>query len=61
MRGELDDATYQRLLRTLLILTGPEALMVLTDVVGLSRAQAGETLRWAARTLTGSAGGTAAP
>ncbi len=61
VRGELDDATYERLLQALVILTSPEAMMVLTDVLGMSPAQTGETVRWAARTLTGSAGRNAAP
>ena len=53
LRAELDGATYDRLLQSLAVLTSFEAVMVLTDVLGVSTEDAAETIRWATRSLTG--------
>jgi AcrR family transcriptional regulator len=51
-RGLLDAETHERLLRSLMVLTSGEAMIVLTDTLGLSRETAADTLRWAMRTMT---------
>lgn len=51
-RGLLDAEAHERLLRSLVVLTSGEAMIVLTDTLGLSRETAADTLRWAIRTMT---------
>ncbi|AXT85440.1 TetR family transcriptional regulator [Aeromicrobium sp. A1-2] len=51
VRTQLTDAGVQSLARAIRSATGIEALVWLTDVGGLSRAEAATQMRWAARAL----------
>lgn len=51
VRERLDDATYRRLFGALTLYVGPEPIAVMQTVSGLPRAEAIDTLAWAASTL----------
>lgn len=51
LRGRLTDAGLHRLVLAIRSATGIEALVWLTDIGGLSRAEAAELMRWSARGL----------
>ncbi len=51
LRDRVDDAAWDRLITTLCVLSGPEAMAVLRDVCQLDAEPGRETLRWAAQTL----------
>lgn len=51
VRGQLDGETYDRLSSALTLLIGSDPLVCLTDVAGLDRTRAIDTLEWAARAL----------
>ena len=55
LQGELSDLQLHRLVLAIRSVIGIEALAWLTDVGGLSRAEAVELMRWAARSLLGAA------
>ncbi len=51
LKEQLDNASFRRLMMTLSILLGIEALVVLKDIWGLSGAEAKEVMRWASQIL----------
>ena len=51
LHGELEDAQLDRLVLAIRSATGIEALVWLTDVAGLSRAEAQDLMCWSARAL----------
>ena len=51
LRGRLDDDQLRRLVFAIRSATGIEALVWLTDIAGLSRADAVELMRWSARAM----------
>jgi AcrR family transcriptional regulator len=51
LRGDLPSADVRRLALAIRAVAGIEALVWLTDVAGLSRAEAVELMRWSARAL----------
>jgi AcrR family transcriptional regulator len=55
LRGELDDGQIDRLATAIRATTGIEALVWLTDVAGLSTAEAQELMCWSARSLLAAA------
>lgn len=57
LRAELGDAAVHRLALAIRSATGIEALVWLTDVAGLSRDAAADTMRWSARAMLGAAVG----
>ena len=55
LRGRMPDADIRRLALAVRCVVGIEPLVWLTDVAGLSREEAKETMRWSARALLRSA------
>jgi AcrR family transcriptional regulator len=55
LRGELSDVQLHQLILSIRAVIGIEALAWLTDVGGLSRAEAVELMRWSARSLLAAA------
>ena len=55
LHGELSAAEVHRLVMAIRATIGIEALVWLTDVAGLSRAEAGDLMAWSARALLHSA------
>jgi AcrR family transcriptional regulator len=55
LHGELSDLQFHHLVLAIRSVIGIEALAWLTDVGGLSRAEAVELMRWSARSLLGAA------
>jgi len=55
LRGQLDDATFERLVSALAMVVGWEALIVLQDVRGLAHDDQLATTLWAARALVDAA------
>lgn len=51
LRGTVTDEAWRRVITSLCLLSGPEALVVLRDVGRLDREAAGDAVRWAAETL----------
>jgi AcrR family transcriptional regulator len=51
VRAEIDPETYERLATALTLLLGIDPIVVMTDIAGVSREQALDTLEWTARTL----------
>jgi AcrR family transcriptional regulator len=51
LRGRMPDADLQRLVLAIAAGLGIEALVWLTDIAGLSRRQAEDTMQWSARSL----------
>jgi hypothetical protein len=55
LRWQLKTSDYRRLVHALATVVGIEALVTLTDLIGLSRDEAVEVMRWSARALLRSA------
>src|SRR3954469_11700897 len=51
LAGTVPDADFQQLVRAIAAVLGIEMLVWLTDIAGMSRKQAAETMRWSARAL----------
>ena len=51
LRGRVPDAALQRLVLAIRSAVGIEALVWLTDIAGLPRAEAADVMRWSARTM----------
>jgi AcrR family transcriptional regulator len=55
VRDQLPNDAFQRLIHAIAVAIGIEAIIVLVDLVGLSRTDAVEVIRWSARALLRSA------
>jgi AcrR family transcriptional regulator len=60
VRDQIDPTTYDKLAASLTLLMGIDPVVVMTDIAGVSRKRALDSLEWTARTLVESALHTAA-